>query len=525
MKMKYIPILLLWLVSGLCTGCSDFFEESSQNLFYVTDVADLDELLVGECYISTEGFEATSYSSSKLLMSKTSDYFPWIHILDDDSEAFAVGEETTTTRNWVFLNSRAAHYWQSQPFLDKNDAPQTDHNWVNTYRRISVLNSILEQLGDMEAEDDDEAEDMTRVEGETRFLRAFYYFWMVNLYAQPYATATADEEPGVPLKLNAAVEDNGFERTSVAEIYRQMKEDLEQAIVCLRGRTPERPIRASAEAAHLLLSRVALFSEDYEAAIAHADSVINSGRFSLLDLDGWTEGDSFTREDSPETVFTQGGYIMGQIHSDDSVKMKKVPQASAYTTSADLLRTYETGDLRLNVFFVNPVFDKTKFRCLKSRSETAIISDYMLMRVAEAYLNKAEAQAISGDEAGAVATLQSLRAHRFPGGQAPAITETGEELVNFVRDERRRELCYEGHRWFDLRRYAVNSRYPFTKEIRHAAYEYTGSTYAASGEYVLRPYPEDRAAYVFPIPEDEIIINHGTLVQNEERPDRTKEND
>ena len=98
MKMKYIPILLLWLVSGLCAGCSDFFEESSQNLFYVTDVADLDELLVGECYISTEGFEATSYSSSKLLMSKTNDYFPWIHILDDDSEAFAVGEETTTTR-------------------------------------------------------------------------------------------------------------------------------------------------------------------------------------------------------------------------------------------------------------------------------------------------------------------------------------------------------------------------------------------------------------------------------------------
>ena len=69
--MKYIPILLLWLVSGLCAGCSDFFEESSQNLFYVTDVADLDELLVGECYISTEGFEATSYSSSKLLMSKS----------------------------------------------------------------------------------------------------------------------------------------------------------------------------------------------------------------------------------------------------------------------------------------------------------------------------------------------------------------------------------------------------------------------------------------------------------------------
>ena len=173
---------------------------------------------------------------------------------------------------------------------------------LQDYRNNGII--AYYQLGDMEAEDDDEAEDMVRVDGETHFLRVFYYFWLVNLYAQPYATATADEEPGVPLKLNAAVKDNGFEPTSVAEIYRQVKEDLEQAIVCQRGCTPDRPIRASAEAAHLLLSRVAFSSEDYEVAIAHADSVISSGRFSLLDLDGWEEGQSFTHEDSPETVFT-----------------------------------------------------------------------------------------------------------------------------------------------------------------------------------------------------------------------------
>ena len=110
---------------------------------------------------------------------------------------------------------------------------------------------------------------------------------------------------------------------------------------------------------------------------------------------------------------------------------------------------------------------------------------------------------------------------RFPDGQAPEITATGAELVNFVRDERRRELCFEGHRWFDLRRYAVNSRFPFSKEIRHVAYEYQASgDYAAVGEYVLRPYAEDEAAYVFPIPSDEIVINHGSLAQNADRPER-----
>ena len=157
----------------------------------------------------------------------------------------------------------------------------------------------------------------------------------------------------MPLKLSPDVEDNGFARASVAEVYRQIREDLERAAVCLRGRAPERPVRASAEAAHLLLSRVALYSEDYEGAIAHADSVIGSGRFSLLDLNGWEDGTSFTREDSPETVFTQGGYIMGMIHTDDYVTTSRnSPRANAYTSSPDLMRTYDSRDLRRDVFFL-----------------------------------------------------------------------------------------------------------------------------------------------------------------------------
>lgn len=47
----------------------------------------------------------------------------------------------------------------------------------------------------------------------------------------------------------------------------------------------------------------------------------------------------------------------------------------------------------------------------------------------------------------------------------------GEDLVNLIRDERRRELCFEGHRWFDLRRYAVNPKYPLTDyKIIHGVY-------------------------------------------------------
>ena len=61
--------------------------------------------------------------------------------------------------------------------------------------------------------------------------------------------------------------------------------------------------------------------------------------------------------------------------------------------------------------------------------------------------------------------LNMLRSKRYKNGETEKITATGQELANLIRDERRRELCFEGHRWFDLRRYAVSPRYPYKKEI------------------------------------------------------------
>ena len=90
-----------------------------------------------------------------------------------------------------------------------------------------------------------------------------------------------------------------------------------------------------------------------------------------------------------------------------------------------------------------------------------------------------------------------------------------EELVNFIRAERRRELCFEGHRWADLKRYAVNTKYPQRTEIYHTVY--TGNNRYA-GYYVLKPYGEDDG-WILPLPEDEIIFNDGAL-DNPARLDR-----
>ena len=98
------------------------------------------------------------------------------------------------------------------------------------------------------------------------------------------------------------------------------------------------------------------------------------------------------------------------------------------------------------------------------------VSDNFLFRTAEAYLNGAEAAAMRGDEGTAHSLLKTLRDNRLK--NSGAITASGADLIAFIRDERQRELCLEGHRWFDLRRYTVCEQYPWSKSYRHAFTEF-----------------------------------------------------
>lgn len=526
----YNKLLLFLLLIGCSCGCGNFFEENSQNQAYVASLTDLDELLVGEAYINAEGFTPfpTTYEITRL-MAQTRFYFPWIHLLDDDITHFAEGYNAGAN-SWMAPRSMAAYGWQRNPFLDENANEYAPDEWKNTYKRIAVLNSILYEL-DKLGEESEDVEMGNRIEGEASFLRAYYYYWLVNLYAQPYAVATAETELGVPLKISEAVEDKYFSRASVHAVYEQIREDLKRSMTAFKDvEAPERPVLANYTSACILMSRVCLYMEDYDGAIAYADSAIVRGGYSILDLNSLSEGDSFTKEDSPETVFTQGGYIVGLVHSEDSLSARlPYALANAYATSQDLLNCYSENDLRRKIFFTNPHFTKSMWRCLKFRELSGRIGDYMLFRFPEVYLNKAEALAIKGNEAEAKNVLNILREKRFVYGMMPTIEEemtaSGENLVNFIRTERRREFCFEGQRWFDLRRYAVNSQYPYSKAIRHAVKEWQGPTdasgsYVEVGYYELKPYTEDRAAYVFPLPSEEIIFNKGELVQNEIRPER-----
>lgn len=143
------------------------------------------------------------------------------------------------------------------------------------------------------------------------------------------------------------------------------------------------------------------------------------------------------------------------------------------------------------------------------------VSDNFLFRTSEAYLNLAEAAALGGDEATARRTLGELQAKRF---RTPlTITESGNALIDLIREERQRELCLEGHRWYDLRRYTVCEQYPWSKSYRHAFTEFDmDQNPTRTRVYELE---ENDEAYTLALPQE--VMDFQNTISSNERPERS----
>lgn len=507
----------------LC-GCGNFLEQHSQNLAYLENIEDLDELLLGECYLArSNSINAEDANAQSNWTQVLSVGYPIIHLLDDDSEEYLYTPGTES--NYARRKLCNIHYWQSDPFRDFENKEIDNNAWGGAYRRIAVLNTILEESSQFVEEDRDSLT-IERVQGEALFLRAQNYFWLANLYSRPYCKATAASDVCIPLKVTDPVNDIFYQRSPMEDVWGQIVEDLENSIRSFREVEWTTPYRANRAAAFALLSRVCLYMERYEEAAAYADSVIQDHQFRLLDFNSVNDT-SVVYGSSPETIFTQGASVIAALHCPlyKPSKYYEEYECSGYSASTELLDSYAENDLRRDLFFIPRPSPGSGERCVKWRGniDSDEVSDYMAIRLPEVYLNKAEALAQLGRDAEAKTTLEELLRNRFVGGAVEEIGESGRELVQRIRDERRRELCCEGHRWFDLRRYAVNTECPYTKRIEHYSLLYVeeggNPSGTIQGKYVLDTYDKDAAAYMLPIPRVEIEFNEGSLT-NEPRNDR-----
>ena len=520
---------VIYLVIGcfLCISCGDFLKEYSKELTYASSCKDLDEVMIGNGYMRSRNTTSTMSSS---LITKSELYYPWLFVMDDDIEEYATGTFNVTSEG-PFTLMRPFYGWQKVPFQSVKGVPYDDPCWKKLYEHIGYLNVILSEIKEFTHESE---EDINRITGEAEFLRGAYYYLLVNMYAKPYVKATAASDMGVPLNITEKIEDKYFKRESLETIYKQIVTDLTNAANHLAGIEQPTIYRVNETTVRILLSRVYLYMGEWALAEAESEKAIRLG-CPLWDLNGFdmTETSESTgnlkqqymiSSASPEVLFTQGMNVLNLLMYDGLT-------VGRFRVTDELLELYAkyeaegVTDLRREGYFSVSQKKNDCYFCRKNSvlSQDITAFDAFVIRSAEAYLNKAEAQAMQG-KGEAVQTLKVLLEKRFENGVVPVTIDglQGENLVKFVREERRRELCFECHRWFDLRRYAVCEKYPERKEIRHALYgpsSVFGGVAVYEGEYLLKPYGED-AAWVMPIPDYEITYNKGEMKPNEERVDR-----
>ncbi len=494
------------------TGCEDFLEPNSKSEFIPKDATSLNELLLGEAYQRND----------------MSGFNIFLGLLDDDIEAAPYQIPIDGFEEDKYL---ASYAWQPNMFEMMEEANSGHINMYEKYYELILgANAVLDYLPKVT---DAEGEAGQNVKAQAHALRAFYYFNLVNIFGQPYNYNK--EAPGVPLKLNSGIEASSdyLKRKTVEEVYEQILSDLHTAEEIYRTLPVEqqwkRNFRTSLPMVQLMLSRTYLYMENWNEAAKYAKMVMDNPQFNLEDLNNiQTEGvdDSgnsirnymfYPTYSSSETIWPYGsvedmfGWAYYGTNSANPNNGNKKMHAY-FQASQDLLDTFDDWDLRKRQYIIEApvegglmpmaygkIYVGTQYYLPKNA--TGVFG--RCLRLSEAYLNYAEALANIGGEGleEAAGILTDLRERRFnPEDDFEVFITDRNELIEFIKEERRRELCFEGHRWFDLRRWGM-------PEIKHVWH----SNDKVSHEYVLA---EKDLLYTIPVP-DEAMEENPQLVQNE----------
>ena len=315
---------------------------------------------------------------------------------------------------------------------DENPSPTTSYfSWRSYYHAIYIANYIIEHQEEIT---DASAKNINQLVGEAYMMRAYCHFLLVNLYAEPYTHCTPATTRGVPMMLEADV--NAIPGSSSVEtIYQQVLSDIaeaEQRLNVTKWDEGEN-YRFNTISAQALRARTYLYMGRWQEALTAAKAVIAAhGDLEDLNVSSALLPDSYQ---SAENIVA-----LEQFSSNLSTVINQ--------PSNDFISLYRTGDQRKSKYFKRAT--STTWTLLKS-------DGYCSFRSAEAYLTAAEAAAQLNDLTGAIDLLKPLLQKRL---NATAYQETLDlmtpmnqsQLLQEIYDGRARELAFEGHRWYDLRR-------------------------------------------------------------------------
>lgn len=308
------------------------------------------------------------------------------------------------------------------------------HMWVPAYRDIYYANAVLEGVTNSKTITESTLNQLT---GEMLVVRALSYFCLVNLFGD------------VPLELSTDYRANSvMPRTPVHDVYVQLATDLLKAEDLLSTDYPT-PMRARVNkwAAAALLARIYLYQKDWADAEAQSSAVINSSKYSLEpDLD------NVFSKSSNETIWQLSSDFSNTAEAQEFVPYDP-GDVPSYALTPFLLSAFEPGDQRLSKWADSNVVDNNVYYYpykYKDNNYDPVTEFYVVFRLAEQYLIRAEARAQQGNIEEAVSDINVIRSRA---GLENISAADKDGALTAVAHERQVELfCEWGHRWCDLKR-------------------------------------------------------------------------
>ena len=362
-------------------------------------------------------------------------------LLTNEYKYFAKDRYMTTLRTDELLMDKKKSsstdldaYLDLWRWKDENPSPTTSYfSWRNYYHTIYIANYVIENRDEISNASRDEVNQLV---GESYMLRAYCHFLLVNLYAEPYTHCQPAATRGVPMQLEADVNAMPLS-SSVETIYQQVLADIAEAEKLLNVETWDQGLnyRFNKISAQALLARTYLYMGEWQKALTAAKAVIGA-HGELEDMN--------TSKILPNSYKSVESIVALERFSSNLFTAINMPDPN-------FMNLYRTGDQRRAKFYKRVTSSSYE---LQKGGDDEFSSSF---RSAEAYLTAAECAARLGKTADAIDFLKPLLQKRLNAETFSAVNDlmanmTQDELIAEILDERARELAFEGHRWYDLRR-------------------------------------------------------------------------
>ena len=441
MKLKY-NLIAIALLGFSFSSCSDFLEQNPQ-----TDLSENDFYKTADDILSAVNGAYSSLQEGDIY----GNWYVFGEIPSDNTRNQLSGSVTTQNEFDQFY-SMIASFWKA------------------AYKVINRTNTVLGRIDGIEIN----AELANRYKLECKFIRALMYFNLVRVYGD------------VPLVLKEISISESYDilREPKENVYNQIIADLKEAQGLPVSYSTAEDGRATQGAAKALLADVYMTLHKYAEAETILAEIINSGRYSLLEntpgslnIDGYKNVFSPVNHNSKEGIFEiqflKGGYGEGSNYANNFAPENSGTNVVAVGGTGgnnipemDIYNAYEEGDLRRDFSMSLGYYDNRKnnewvesryvckFMDVPYQNNDAS-NNYPVIRYADVILMYAEALNQNGKTAEACKYLNMTRRRGF-GYQttetSPVDLQTTDkaQFALMVEQERRVELAFENHRWFDL---------------------------------------------------------------------------